>query len=316
MLNSEEAVDLAPAQVYAGLLSIGVYLCSVRTMYRILKEKGQVRERRNQRKHPKAPKPKLRAHGPNQIWSWDITKLRGPSKGELYYLYVVLDIYSRCVVGWTLSRRESAATARDLFEQTLEKEGLAQGSVCVHSDRGAPMTSKTLNALFDELGVGVSYSRPRVPNDNPYSESQFKTLKYRPDYPARFDSLQDARQFCRPFFNWYNNEHFHSGLAYLTPQTVHRGQAAEEVSRRQAALEAAFRRTPERFPNGRPRHAMPPVEVWINEPQAAEIAGETGPASCGEGVVSSGVCKPGGPAEAGGFSTPRPLSTASPQRCA
>lgn len=307
-------MDQTPAQVYAGLLMIGSYLCSIRTMYRVLADEGQVCERRSQRKHPKASKPRLCATRPNQIWSWDITKLRGPAKGELYYLYVVLDIYSRCVVGWMISRRESSEGARRLFRETTAREGLRPGDVVIHSDRGAPMTSKALTALFEDLGVAVSYSRPRVPNDNPYSEGHFKTLKYRPDYPGRFGCLEDARQYCRKFFDWYNNQHFHSGLALLTPRTVHDNLAAEEVARRQLALDAAYMRTPQRFPNGPPKHALPPSKVWINEPQALELGvGPSTTAGCGEDVVSSGVRKPGGPEVSEGFSTPRPLSTASPR---
>jgi putative transposase len=266
LLNDSRFVDKAPAEVHATLLDEGRYLCSPRTMYRLLDAYGQVRERRNQLRHPAYAKPELLATRPNQAWSWDITKLRGPSKGVHFSLYVILDIFSRYVVGWYVTTGESGAVAQDLFRQTCEKQLIAPGQVTVHADRGGPMKSKPLVLFLADLNLTKSYSRPHVSNDNPYSESHFKTLKYRPEFPDRFGSLPDARAFCRLFFAWYNDDHRHSGIAMLTPAQVHQGRADTVVHQRQLVLEAAFRSHPERFINGPPRAHRAPAEAWINKP--------------------------------------------------
>jgi len=266
LANEDRFADKSLAQVHAILLDEGRYLGSLRTWYRVLGQQGQVRERRNQLRHPNYTKPELLATGPNQVWSWDITKLRGPRKGEHYSLYVVLDIFSRYVVGWTLSPCESGEIAQHLFRETLQAQRVQKGQVTVHADRGAPMKSKALGFLLADLDVVKSHSRPRISNDNPFSESQFKTLKYRPDFPDRFGSIQDARAFCRHFFRWYNAEHRHSGIAMLTPEQVHLGKAAAVVTKRQGVLDAAFRAHPERFVRGRPRVPQVPAETWINKP--------------------------------------------------
>jgi putative transposase len=273
VLRSEEFVDLAPPQVYAILLEQGKYLCSVSTMYRILAAAGESRERRSQLRHPNYSKPVLRAKGPNEVWSWDITKLLGPAKWTYYYLYVVLDIYSRYVVGWLLAGEENARLAKQLIETCFRREGVEPGGLSLHSDRGSPMTSKTLALKLADLGVTKSLSRPRVSNDNPYSESQFKTLKYRPEYPGRFGSIADAREYCRGFFPWYNHEHRHSSLGYLTPGVVHSGLAEEQRQAAAAVLAQAFERTPERFVNRPPMPLAVPAEAWINAPtKVVELA--------------------------------------------
>ena len=225
VLNSERFADSAPRQVYAALLDEGTYHCSWRTMYRVLTAAGQVRERRNQLTHPATTKPQLVANAPNQLWSWDITKLKGPVAWQFYYLYVVLDVYSRYVVGWLLAERELAGLAEQLLAESCLRQGVTREQLTLHADRGPSMRSKTVALLLADLGVAKSHSRPRVPDDNPYSEAQFKTMKYRPDYPHRFGSLADARQWARHFFHWYNDEHYHSGLELLTPAMVHTGQA-------------------------------------------------------------------------------------------
>ncbi len=232
VLNSERFVDGAPAQVHAALLDEGTYHCSVRTMYRILEENEQVKERRNQLRHPQYSRPELLATGPNQVWSWDITKLLGPTKWAYFYLYVVLDIFSRDVIGWLLAHSESATLAARLLRETREKQGVEPGDLTVHSDRGPSMTSKTVAQVLADLGATKSLNRPHVSNDSPFSESQFKTMKYRPGLPDRFGSFEDALAFCRDFFYWYNTEHHHSGLGYLTPQQVHECKG----SRRSAAF--------------------------------------------------------------------------------
>jgi len=221
VLNSKRYVDQAPRTVYASLLDDGEYLCHWRTMYRILSEHNEVRERRKQLKHPSYTKPELLATGPNQVWSWDITRLRGPKKWVYYYLYVILDIYSRYVVGWMIASQESAALAEELVRQTCEKQGISEGQLTLHADRGAPMVAKSMAMLLADLGVSKSYSRPHISDDNPFSEAQFKTMKYRPDYPQRFGSLSDARAWARPFFSWYNHHHYHSGIGLLHPADVH-----------------------------------------------------------------------------------------------
>ncbi len=275
-LRSERFVDQAPAAVYATLLDEGQYLCSVRTMYRLLDVHGEVRERRNQLRHPSYEKPELLATGPNEVWSWDITKLLGPTKWTYFYLYVILDIYSRYVVGWMVAHQESAALARRLIEETYRKQGIEPGQLTLHADRGPSMGSKSVAFLLADLGVTKTHSRPHVSNDNPYSESQFKTLKYRPGFPKRFGSIQDARAFCQSFFEWYNVEHRHSGIGYLTPEVVHFGRAEEVLETRTRALAAAYAAHPERFVRRPPRPPALPTAAWINPPTLDNQAGEGG----------------------------------------
>ena len=267
LLNSERFQDLAPREVYATLLDEGQYLCHWRTMYRILEEHDEVRERRNQLRHPNHPKPELLATGPNQVWSWDITKLLGPVKWTYYYLYVVLDIFSRYVVGWMVADREAAALARELVGQTCLKQGIQAEQLTLHADRGSPMIARSLAMLLADLGVTKTHSRPHVSDDNPYSEAQFKTLKYRPDYPERFGCQIDARAWSRDFFDWYNHEHHHSALGLLTPADVHYGRAEEIIHQRQQVLQAAYQKNPERFVQGPPKPPELPTEVWINPPK-------------------------------------------------
>jgi putative transposase len=265
-LHSEPFVDKAPAEVYATLLDQGTYLCSIRTMYRILHDAKQVRERRNQLRHPTYQKPQLVATAPNQVWSWDITKLLGPAKWTYFYLYVILDIFSRFVVGWMLAHRESAALAGRLIRETILKQGIAQDQLTIHSDRGPSMSSRTVAQLLATLGVTKSQSRPHVSNDNPFSESQFKTLKYRPEFPDRFGSFDGALEFCGPFFHWHNFEHYHWGLGLLTPATVHLGLADQVLEARKQVLEAAYAAHSERFVHQLPKPLPLPQAVWINPP--------------------------------------------------
>lgn len=265
-LNSDRFMDRTPRDVYATLLDEGRYLCSVSTMYRILNQHGQVRERRNQRTHPPHVRPELVATAPNQVWTWDITKLLGPRKWTYYSLYVILDLYSRYVVGWSVAERESAALAGRLIHETAMKQGVQPGQLGLHSDRGAPMTSQLVAQLLAHLGVTKTHSRPRTSNDNPYSESQFKTMKYRPEFPDRFGSLADAIAFCRTFFRWYNGQHRHTALGLLTPEQVHYGVDKEVIEARNEVLAAAYVAHPERFVNKPPRAAEPAREVWINRP--------------------------------------------------
>lgn len=266
VLHSERFVDQAPAAVYATLLDEGRYLCSIRTLYRILAEKGEVRERRRQLIHPQYERPELLASGPNQLWSWDITKLKGPVKWTYYYLYVILDVFSRYVVGWMVAHRERAALAQRLIQASCRKHSIEPEQLTLHADRGSSMTSKPVALLLSDLGVTKTHSRPHVNDDNPYSESQFKTLKYRPEFPHRFGSIEDARQFCRNFFAWYNQQHCHSGIALLTPQVVHYGLAAEVLDQRNRVLSSAYQAHPERFVKGRPKTQALPQAVWINAP--------------------------------------------------
>ena len=266
-LNSEEYVDLAPPQVYALLLEQDKYLCSIRTMYRILAENRMVRERRKQRQHPNYKKPELLADGPNQLWSWDITKLKGPAKWTYYCLYVLLDVFSRHVVGWMLAPNESAELGQNLITSSIEKHDVEPTSLTIHSDRGSPMTAKSMAFLLADLGVTKSHSRPHVSNDNPFSESLFKTLKYRPEFPERFGSMEDARTHVRHFFDWYNNHHHHSSLALFTPADVHYGRVEAKSAARQATLDAAYTKHPERFVHRPPVVSRPPVKAWINPPK-------------------------------------------------
>ena len=270
VLNSERFQDCAPRQVYATLLDEGVYLCHWRTMYRILDEHHEVRERRNQLQHPTYSKPELLARGPNQLWSWDITKLKGPRKWTYYYLYVILDVFSRYVPGWLLAECESAVLAEQLIAESCAKQEIEPGQLAVHADRGSSMRSKTVALLLADLGVTKTHSRPYVSNDNPYSESQFKTLKYRPDFPERFGSLVHARNWARPFFHWYNHEHRHSSLGLMTPATVHYDQAETVRDQRQQVLLEAYTAHPERFVRGQPTLSPLPKEVWINRPQTKD----------------------------------------------
>ena len=267
VLHEEKYVDMAPAQVFATLLDEGIYLCSTRTMYRVLKEAREVRERRNQLVHPVYRKPELLATAPNQVWSWDITKLLGPVKWTYFYLYVILDIFSRFVVGWLLALRESAALAKRLILESCAREGIEPDQLTLHCDRGPSMTSQDVAQLLATLGIVKSFSRPYTSNDNPFSESHFKTIKYRPEFPHRFDSYDHGLAFCRKLFPWYNYEHRHSGIGYLTPAMVHYGRAGEVVRARQAVLDAAYERHPERFFMGKPRPQQVPAEVWINPPE-------------------------------------------------
>lgn len=266
LLHSPRFVDSSPAQIYATLLDEGHYLCSVRTFYRLLHSHQEVRERRNQLRHPSYQRPELLATAPNQVWSWDITKLRGPIKGSHYSLYVILDIYSRYVVGWLVAEGESKALAERLIRETLTKYSIAPGQLTLHADRGSCMTAQTVTQLLAELVVAKSHSRPHTSNDNPYSEAQFKTLKYCPQFPERFASIHEAKAFCRSFFGWYNSQHRHSGIALLTPADVHFGRAHQVLEQRAATLTAAYKAHPERF--RRPPAPQPlPDAVWINPPE-------------------------------------------------
>lgn len=265
-LHSERFVDQAPAEVYATLLDEDRYLCSIRTMYRLLSDSQEVRERRDQLRHPQYHKPELLATGPNQVWSWDITKLLGPAKWSYFYLYAIMDIFSRYVVGWTLAERESGQLAQRLIRETCVKENIEEGQLTIHADRGTSMTSQTVAQLLATLGVVKSHSRPQVSNDNPFSESQFKTLKYQPEFPQRFASHEHGLMFCREFFPWYNDEHHHWGLGLMTPATVHTGRAIEVLTARQVTLSAAYLAHPQRFVQREPRPQQPPAAVWINPP--------------------------------------------------
>ena len=265
-LNSEQFMDCAPRQVYASLLDEGTYLCHWRTMYRILAAHAEVRERRKQRRHPVYQKPELLAEQPNQVWSWDITKLRGPAKWTHFALYTVIDIFSRYVVGWMIAERESAKLAKQLIATAAANQQIQPDQLTLHADNGKPMKAKTLALLLSDLGVNKSHSRPYVSDDNPFSEAQFKTLKYHPDYPDRFGCIQDARVWARPFFQWYNHQHYHTGLNLLTPATVHYGQADDIRLQRQAVLTAAYIQHPQRFMRGEPIVKGVPGAVWINPP--------------------------------------------------
>jgi len=271
-LHDERFVDSSPAAVWATLLDEGRYLCSERTMYRLLAESGSSRERRNQLTHPPYAKPELLAKRPNELWSWDISKLKGPAKWTGYHLYVILDVFSRYVVGWTVQERESAALAEALIAQACEQQGIGRGRLTLHADRGSAMRSKPVAFLLADLGVTKTHSRPHTSNDNPYSEAQFRTLKYRPAFPARFDSIEQAREFCRFFFGWYNHEHRHSGIGLMTPATVHHGRAKKAHAARQAVLTAAYAANPERFVRKAPTPPTLPSAAWINKPKSEEVA--------------------------------------------
>jgi putative transposase len=265
-MHSDRFVDKSPAEIYATLLDEGIYLCSERTMYRVLAGEREVRERRNQLRHPRRSAPVLVATGPNQVWSWDITELLGPVKWTLFYLYVILDIFSRYVVGWMVAHEESALLAKSLIAESCEKQLILPGRLTIHADRGSSMKSKSVALLLSHLGITKTHSRPRVSNDNPYSESQFKTLKYSPQFPGRFGCIEDALGFSRRFFPWYNDEHRHSGIAMLTPAVVHYGMASEILQKRARVLEAAFQAHPDRF-SAKPQPDRLPEKVWINRPE-------------------------------------------------
>ncbi len=265
-LHADRFVDASPAATYATLLDEGCYLASERTMYRILAGAQEARERRDVLRHPAYAKPELLATGPNELWSWDITKLRGPAKWTTYQLYVILDVFSRYVAGWMVAHRESAILAQRLIEETATKQAIVPGRLTVHADRGTSMRSKPVALLLADLGIAKSHSRPHVSDDNPYSEAQFKTLKYRPGFPERFGSIEDARAFCQGFFAWYNTEHRHSGIALFTPADVHHGRAGRLLEVRAGVLAGAYAAHPERFVKGPPRPRPVPTEVWINQP--------------------------------------------------
>jgi putative transposase len=274
VLRSERFVDKAPRQIYAELLDEGTYICSPRTFYRILHAELEVRDRRNQRRHPQYAKPELLATAPNLLWSWDITKLRG-LKGFWYHLYVILDVFSRYVVGWMVAHRERAQLAERLITEACLKQSIPAKQLTIHADRGAAMTSKSVTELMVDLSITQSHSRPQVSNDNPFSEAQFKTLKYHPTFPDRFGSMEDARAYCGPFFSWYNNEHCHSGIAYVTPATVHYGRVDQALQARQQTLDEAYLRSPHRFTSRPPLVQRPPAKVWINPPSPPAATAET-----------------------------------------
>lgn len=276
VLNSPEHVDKAPATVYHDLLDDGVYLASVSTMYRVLREHDEVRERRRQATHPARVKPELVATKPNMCWSWDITKLHGPAKWTYYYLYVIIDIFSRYVVGWLIAEEESAVLAEKLLADSIAKHDIDRDQLTVHADNGSSMASKPVAFLLADLGVTKSHSRPHTSNDNPYSEAQFKTLKYRPDFPDTFGSVADARAFCQGFFTWYNTEHYHSGIGYHHPIDVHYGRAGAVQAARADVLAAAYTRNPERFVRKHPEPPALPTAAWINKPDETNTPGATG----------------------------------------
>jgi putative transposase len=271
VLRTPRFADQAPAEIYATLLDEGVYLCSIRTLYRILAENGEVRERRDQRRHPVYQKPELLAEAPNQVWSWDITKLMGPAQWSYFYLYVILDIFSRRVVGWCIADAENTVLFKELFDNAFVKHGVLPGQLTLHADRGGPMKAKPTAFLLADLGVTKSHSRPHTSNDNPFSEAHFKTLKYQPQFPKRFGCIEDARAFCRRFFTWYNQEHHHVGIGLMTPDQVHYGQAKVVHAARQDVLAQAYQANPERFVRKAPVPPPMPTQTWINPPRKTDI---------------------------------------------
>ncbi len=296
ILCSEEFVDRSPRAVYAILLERGEYLCSVRTMYRILAEHRAVRERRAQRKHPEYTVPICCARGPNQLWSWDITKLAGP-RHTWFQLYVILDVYSHLAVDWLLARRESASLATHLFRTAIQTHDVDPKGLTIHADRGTAMRAKTTAQMMADLGIERSHSRPRVSNDNPFSESQFKTMKYCAEYPGAFSSYEQAKAWCASFFDWYNNEHRHEGIALFTPSDVHSGRHAKLTAARQRVLDTAYTAHPERFVRGRPAPELVPAEVWINQPGETTIAMKPPPGAvsilpAGRGAQGRGAASP------------------------
>ena len=273
VLHSERFQDASPAQVWATLLDENEYICSESTMYRLLAaEHGGVRERRNQLTHPGYAKPELLAEGPNELWSWDISKLKGPAKWTYYYLYAILDVFSRYVVAWTVQHRESGQVAQALIAQAAEQQNITPRVLTLHADRGGPMRGKPVAFLLADLGITKTHSRPYTSSDNPYSEAHFKTLKYRPGFPTRFDSIEHARDHCRQFFDWYNGTHRHSGIGLMTPAAVHHGTAPELRDLRARVLNAAYQQHPERFVNRPPVPPALPTAAWINKPEEKETA--------------------------------------------
>lgn len=296
-LHEPRFADLAPAQVYATLLDEDRYLCSERTFYRVLAENAEVRERRDQLRHPHYAAPELLATRPNELWSWDITKLLGPTRWTYYYLYVLLDVFSRYVVGWLLAQQESARLAEKLIAESCERQEIQPGQLTVHADRGAPMIAKSMAFLLADLGVTKTHSRPHVSNDNPFSESQFKTLKYRPAFPDRFGSPEHARSCCGDLLHWYNTEHHHVGLGLFTPHDVHYGLAAAKREQRARVLAEAFAKHPERFPNGLPSPKALPSAVWINPPaKVSDVA--AGENTMTRGSSSIAIVDPGATSKA------------------
>ena len=277
-LHEPRFADLAPAQVYATLLDDRQYLCSERTMYRLLEAHQEVRERRDVLRHPRYAAPELLATRPNELWSWDITKLLGPRKWTYYYLYVILDVFSRYVVGWLAAYRETALLAERLIAETCRRQGIVPGQLTIHADRGSSMTSKPVAFLLADLGITKTHGRPHVSNDNPYSEAQFKTLKYRPAFPERFGSIEHARALSRDLFQWYNHEHHHSALGLLTPADVHDGRAAAKSAQRAGTLAQAYARHPQRFVRGVPQPPALPTAVWLNKPPTGRNAPPIGAA--------------------------------------
>ena len=272
LLYAEAYVDKTPVEIYAALLDKGAYYCSPRTMYRLLEEDGPCPKRTRERTHPIYEKPEILATRHNQLWSWDITRLKGPVRYSYFQLYVILDVFSRYVVAWMVAEREDQKLAAQLIDEAIASQKVEPGTLTIHADRGPAMTSKSVEILLSDLGVMKTHSRPHVSNDNPYSEAQFKTLKYRPEFPSRFGSIEDARAFCSEFFRWYNNEHYHSGIALLTPAAVHYGKANAIIAQRQSALNAAFLAHPERFVNQPPIHPVLPEAVWINPPERIQTS--------------------------------------------
>ena len=264
--HSEEFIDRPPATIQATLADRGIYLCSARTMYRVLDDAQEIKERREQASHPPYVKPELCATAPNQVWTWDITDLKGPVRGSRFKLYVTIDLFSRLVVGWTVQLKEDEHIACDFHRETYHRQGIRPGDLTMHSDNGGAMVSKTMGQLLIDLEVTRSFSRPHISDDNPYSESQFKTMKYSPQFPERFGSIQDAISFCRCYFNWYNHEHRHSGISMLTPASVHEGRAEAVLAGRQVVLDQAYEAHPERFTGGRPKSQALPGPAWINKP--------------------------------------------------
>jgi putative transposase len=277
VLHAPEHVDLSPRTIFARLLDAGRYLASVSSFYRILRAQGEAWPRRNQLTHPSYAKPELLASGPRELWSWDITKIKGPGKWEHFHLYVILDVFSRYVVGWMLAARESAELAKELIAATCDKEAIVPEQLTLHADRGTSMRSKSVALLLSDLGITKSHSRPHVSDDNPFSESQFKTLKYQPDFPVRFDSMEHARAFCQKFFAWYNHEHRHSGIGYMTPAAMHTGQAIVLYAARQAVLKQAFGKYPERFKHRLPQPPALPTMVGINLPKPTQEQNDVDP---------------------------------------
>jgi putative transposase len=306
VLDSERFADCAPREVYASLLDEGIYLCSWSTMYRVLRASAEVKRRRDQVRRGAYTKPELLATGPNQLWSWDITKLKGPTTWTYYYLYVILDVYSRYVVGWMIAERETADLAEALIAETCAKEGIAPQQLTLHADRGSAMTSKCVAHLLADLGVTKTHSRPQVSNDNPFSEAQFKTVKYHPTTPERFGSVEDARAWARDLLTWYNQVHHHTGIGLLTPASVHQGRAPAVLAVRQAVLTAAYAAHPERFVRGAPRPAALPAAVWINPPPAG---GTTTPSVSAAAPAPTAPGEPPGAPVSSGQRAQRALDT-------